>query len=172
VRNTFQYQPDSVIPAISIVAVLLRLLFLIITSLIPLLVVPVLALLTPAILGLRSSVTVNSTHTVQALISLTMPFCAVTTPLPTMPMPLHTAPLTVVVSPLVPPLLANLTLPSLRLLAEDVAPLWTIRRVETGVCFGVLADVDAGAALVVAGLPVRDVADTHFVAGDLDGFLD
>lgn len=59
------------------------------------------------------------------------------------------------------PLPTNLTLPSLRLLTKNILPLRTIRRVQTRVCFSVFADVDAGAALVVAGLPVGDVANAH-----------
>jgi hypothetical protein len=60
---------------------------------------------------------------------------------------------------------ANPTFSRLRLLAKNILPLWTITRIETRACFRVLADFDAGAALVVAGLPVGDVAGTHFLMG-------
>lgn len=78
-----------------------------------------------------------------------------------MPPPLHVSPLELALPPLVLSFPANPTLSSLRFITENILPLWTIGRVETRVRFGERADLDAGAALVAAGLPVGDVADAH-----------
>jgi hypothetical protein len=47
-------------------------------------------------------------------------------------------------------------------LAENVFSVWTFGGIET-LRFRGLADVDAVSAFMVAGLPVGDAVDTHFV---------
>lgn len=134
-------------------------------------------LLSPAVISLRlvmmmptplGTVTINSTNAVETLISLVVPLCTVPTALPALAVSLPTVPTPLLISPLATPHLpiallmpTNPTLSSLRFLAENVFSLRTIRRIQAWVCFRVRADVDAGAALMEAGLPVGDVADAH-----------
>ena len=99
------------------------------------------------------TVTVNSTHTFQTLISLVVPLRTVRTALPT---------LTVSLLAMSTPLPTNFTLSSLRFLTVNVLSLRAIRRIEAWVCFGVRADVDARAPLMMAGSPVGNVADAHY----------
>jgi len=168
-----QHQPNSAVPAPTLIVLLLVLFLLNITLRS---IVPVTTILLSAVIASHSTVTVNSTDTVQTLVSHFVPLLTIppplhtlsprimplsTMPLPTMSPPLHIPPLPIPLPPLLLPLPTNLAFALLRSLTENILSLWTIRRVQTRVCFGVRAEIDAGAALVVAGLPVGDVADAH-----------
>jgi hypothetical protein len=185
-RKTMQHQSNSAVPAPTLI-VLLLVLFPLNIALRS--IVQVTTIFLPAVIAPYSTVTVNSTSALQTLISHIVPLLTMPAPphrlsppiIPLLTMPtLHTLPprimsLSVVSLPTMPPPLpislsllllplpANLTLALLSSLTENILSLRTIRRGQTRVCFGVRADIDAGAALVVAGLPVGDVADAHCV---------
>lgn len=173
--QSIEHQRDSAVPAATSIVLLIVLLSLAVISL-------RLVMMMPTPLG---TVTINSTNAVETLISLVVPLCTVPTPphalpprtmplrtvptalpalavsLPTVPTPLLISPLAIPHLPLALLMPTNPTLSSPRFLAENVLSLRTIKRVQAWVCFRVRADVDAGAALMVAGLPVGDVADAH-----------
>ena len=90
-----------------------------------------------------------------------VPLCTVSTPLPAVAPLLSISPLAIPYPPLALLLPTHPTLSSLRFLAENVFSLRTTRRVKARVRVGVRANVDAGAALMMAGSPVGDVADAH-----------
>lgn len=168
-RQSIERQGDSAVPAATFIVLLLVLLLLAAVSLGP--VTSIATILFPTMLTPLSPVTVNSTHTLQTLIPLTMSLLAMPAPLhtlsprivplPTVPTPLPIAPFPIPSIPLTISLPADLACPLVHFLAENILALRAIRRIETRVRFGVRADIHAGAALVVAGLPVGDVADAH-----------
>jgi hypothetical protein len=159
VRQALQRRRKYPIPPVPVFVLLLGLALAVITAIAMILLprtVPILTMPLPTTLFPLNT----AAHSIKRLLSAVQTVVAPVTVV--VLVPVATLPVVIIVAPLPRPVRTNPTIVPRPSLAESILAVWTLRGIDAP-RVRVLADVDAVVALVVAGLPVGDAVDTHYV---------